>query len=67
MSVFLQTEIKGLEGRDREPWAGQVAGGQLTPNPEPQEGEVGMVVGEACSECRHDLVTPGLTGPGGAS
>lgn len=31
MAVFLQTEIQGLEGGDREPWAGQAARGQLAP------------------------------------
>lgn len=83
MAVFLQTEIQGLEGGDREPWAGQAAGGQLAPRerartspvfgegeevreleqeffPEPQGGEVGMAVGEACSEWQSNPVTPGL-------
>lgn len=83
MAVFLQTEIKGLEGGDRASWAGQAAGGPLTPR---ERGRISRVFGEGAEvrELEHqffpepqggglrtgvgtDPITPGLMGPGGAS
>ena len=43
MAVFLQTEIKGLEGGDRASWAGQAAGGPPTPR---ERGRISRVFGE---------------------